>query len=56
VSPTVAPAAPVLKVEPRDCLVCGGNHPAAIGLHGYRCLTCKSEYVNPDTKSPWRSR
>jgi tRNA(Ile2) C34 agmatinyltransferase TiaS len=55
-SPTLAPPPPAPTVEMRDCLVCGGNYPAAIGRTGYRCLTCKSEYVNPDTKSPWRSR
>jgi predicted Zn-ribbon and HTH transcriptional regulator len=51
---TVAPPAPALAVEPRDCLVCGGTRSAAIGHHGYRCLTCKSEYVNPEL--PWSIR
>jgi len=35
-------------IEPRDCFNCRGSHPAAIGRHGYRCLTCQSEYVNPE--------
>lgn len=57
-SPALAPPAPVAvpAVEPRDCLTCGGIHPAAIGRCGYRYLTCKSEYVTADTEARWRTR
>lgn len=54
------PEAPVVpdgfdqEVEPRDCFTCGGIHPAAVGHTGYRCLTCKTEYINFDTE--WSTR
>lgn len=50
-TPTLAPPA----VEPRDCLTCGGIHPAAIGRTGYRCTRCGSEYVT-DTQPDRRTR
>jgi tRNA(Ile2) C34 agmatinyltransferase TiaS len=53
-TPLLAPPAPAPTVEPRDCLTCGGIHPAAIGHSGYRCLSCGSEYVNPELT--WSTR
>ena len=47
-SPTLAPPTPAPRVEARDCLTCRGRRLAAIGHNGYRCLACKSEYINAD--------